>query len=222
MLERGALPGDLPLDDLVAHFRAHFSDEANRGEVLGTRIGDIAHVASDVMGRYIVDNPVNAWIGGNTGLPSPWFTFDPGQARLRYTGPQPEHRQCFLDAVEERVAYRLTQYRQRRYASGRHVKVVPNGASACIMLGNDASDGLPRGSGWQLIRSGDEYFYAKFASIAVNVIKRRPVDSNDEPNLIVDVLTTLFNDVDLLQFNRAYRMTIVKAAGEDAWRMVAM
>jgi superfamily II DNA or RNA helicase/HKD family nuclease len=220
MLERGALPGDLPLEDLVTHFRAHFSNEANRGEVLGTRIEDITHVASDVIGRYIVDNPVNAWIGGNTGQPSPWFTYDSGQARFRYTGPRPEHRTCFLDAVEERVAYRLMQYRQRRYAAGRHVKVVPNGAGACIMLGKDASDGLPRGSGWQLIRSGDEYFYAKFASIAINVIKRRPVDFNDEPNLIVEVLKTLFNDVDLLQFNRAYRMTIVKETGEASWRMV--
>jgi hypothetical protein len=52
------------------------------------------------------------------------------------------------------------------------------------------------------------------------VIKRRPVDFNDEPNLIVEVLKTLFNDVDLLQFNRAYRMTIVKETGEASWRMV--
>lgn len=113
------------------------------------------------------------------------------------------------------------QYRHRRYSVDRHVKVIPNGASACIMLGNDASDGLPRGSGWQLVRAGSDYFYAKFAAIAINVIKRRPVDSSDEPNLIVDVLKTLFNDIDLLQFNRAYRLSFVKESGEDAWRMVA-
>jgi superfamily II DNA or RNA helicase len=220
MLERGALPGDLSLDELVRHFRAHFSQEAHHSEVVGTRIEDVAYVASDVMGRYIVDNPVKAWIGGNTGQPSPWFTYDPGEARFRYTGPRAEHRQCFLDAVSERVAYRLMDHRHRRYAAGRYVKVMPNGASACVMLGKDASDGLPRGSGWQLVRAGNDYFYAKFASIAINVVKRRPVDSNDEPNIIVEVLKTLFNDADLLEFRRAYRLTLVKEEGGDAWRLV--
>lgn len=220
MVERDALPDDLPLGDLVQYFRDHFSREANRSDVAGTRIEDVGHVASDVIGRYIVDNPVNAWVGGNTGQPSQWFSYDPDHARFRYIGPRPEHRECFLNAIRERVTYRLMQYRQRQHAGTRFVKVIPNNAGACIMLGHDAGDGLPRGSGWQLVRAGDEYFYVKFASVAINVIKRRPIDSIDEPNIIVEVLKALFNDENLLSFQRAYRMTIVKEPGEASWRMV--
>ena len=77
-----------------------------------------------------------------------------------------------------------------------------------IMIGKDRTDGLPR-SGWHLVDTGHEYLYAKFVSIAVNVIKRRPVESIDEPNIIVEVLKALFNDVNLLEFRRAYRMMFV-------------
>jgi superfamily II DNA or RNA helicase/predicted house-cleaning noncanonical NTP pyrophosphatase (MazG superfamily) len=219
MLDRGALPGNVSLPDLMAHFREHFSKETNYAELVGTRIENVTHVANEVLGQYIVDNPLNAWIGGNTRRPSQWFSYDPAPKRFQYTGPRPEQLECFKDAVSERVRYRLMQYRHRKYAADRYAKVIPNNSGACIMIGKDRTDGLPR-SGWHLVDTGHEYLYAKFASIAVNVIKSRPVESIDEPNIIVEVLKALFNDVDLLDFRRAYRMRFVKAAGQDAWLMV--
>lgn len=220
MLERQALPGEITLGALVEHFREHFSRDAYRLDVSGTRIEDVRGVDAETLGRYILDNPINAWVGGNTRQASPWFRYDATWEVFRYIGPQARDRTTFVQALRERIDHRLLHYRQRAHADERTVKVIPNGTGACIMLGRDRGDRLPRGAGWQLLKLGDDYYYMKFANIAINAIKRQPVDAPGEPNVIVEVLKRLFEDERLLEFRRAYRLSIVRTAEGNAWTFV--
>jgi len=56
---------------LSAHFRQHFSKARFSRDSVGTDIADVMHVAARVLDTYVIANPINAWIGGNTTAASP-------------------------------------------------------------------------------------------------------------------------------------------------------
>jgi superfamily II DNA or RNA helicase/HKD family nuclease/predicted house-cleaning noncanonical NTP pyrophosphatase (MazG superfamily) len=222
LLDEGCLTSGMPVREIARYFRTHFSREANRFDVVGTRVEDIAHCAEDILLRYVLENPIHAWVGGNKEEPSRWFAYDSGRGVFLYTGPNPRHGEVFAAALRERVDYQLMRYQQRRQGRTRVAKVIPTETGACIMLGADNGDGLPRNAGWKVVQVGGEFFYAKFAKVAVNVIKRRPVEGREEANILVEVLQKLFADANLLQFRRSYRISIVRCAENDAWTLVPL
>lgn len=223
MVAHRQLPGAVPLSELVTYFRTHFDQERYAADVAGTDIDEVSGVADDVLGQYIVRNPINAWIGGNTREPSRYFAYDPAGQMFRYVGPNPERTEAFLEAVSERVDWRLHGYMQRPGPARNLFKVIPTGegGSACIMLGNSAGDGLPRGEGWRLVRINGHYLYAKFAKVAINLLRAMPDDTRGLPNLLIDELKKLFCDDRLLDFGRAYRVRITREAGEGCWVLEA-
>ena len=223
MLEHRSLPGAIRLDELVAYFRRHFEPERHRADIANTEIADVAHVASDVIGRYIVRNPINAWVGGNSREQSKYFAWDPAGMLFRYVGPRPEHVDAFLAAVAERVDWRLQSYAQRPGPARNLYKVIPTGqgGGACIMLGHDSGDGMPRGEGWKLVRINGRYRYAKFAKVAINLIRETPSDDRGAGNLLVTELEELFGGVNLLEFSRVYRVRITRLPVEECWEIEA-
>jgi Homing endonuclease associated repeat len=220
LLDISGLGSGVTLDALIAHFRRHFTDPRFRDDVQGTEIADTANVVRETLGKYIVRNPINAWIGGNTQSPSRYFAYDAQRSEFRYIGPQSPTTTALVHAVQERLDYLQLRYQHRSTAHERLYKVIPHGNGACIMLGSDLADGLPRASGWQLVRIAGQYRYAKFAKVAINVIADSPEDG--APNVIVPMLKQLFADEQLLDFRRAYRLRIYRSAEEGAWCVEAV
>lgn len=222
LLDTNSLASGLQLGEIADYFRKHFSKDANRPEISGTSVEDIVNCGESILVQYILENPIRAWIGENRNEPSRWFAYDRIEKRFLYTGPQPRHWAVFVTAIRERVEYRLMRYHQRRYGRTRVAKVIRTESGACIMLGSENGDGLPRNSGWKVVQVGGEFLYAKFAKVAVNVIKRRPVDGREEPNILVEALQRLFADPDILAFRRAYRISIVRSTDSEAWQLVPL
>jgi hypothetical protein len=175
------------------------------------------HVAAPVLDTYVIANPINAWIGGNTTAPSPWFAYDAGTKTFSYIGPMASDGAAFAEAVKERVDWRLDTYLSRPGPGRNTYKVIPNGNSACIMLGNASGDGLPRSGGWKVIKINGAFRYAKFARIAINLIAAEP----DGDNVIVPELQKLLGS-DLLEFNRPQRVMIGAESDSDCWLISAV
>jgi superfamily II DNA or RNA helicase len=214
MLESGHFQTSISLDDLSLHFRRHFSKARFSRDIVGTAIADVKHVAAPVLDNYIVANPINAWIGGNTTAASPWFSFDAGTRTFSYIGPTTDDEVAFAEAIQERVEWRLETYLSRPGPGRNTYKVIPNGNSACIMLGSPSGDGLPRGAGWKVIKINGSFKYAKFARVAVNWIAAEP----DGDNVISQELQRLLGS-DLLEFNRPQRVMISAEGDADCWQI---
>jgi superfamily II DNA or RNA helicase len=217
MLASGRFQTSISLDELSAHFRQHFSKARFSRDIVGTGIADVTHVSAPVLDAYVVANPINAWIGGNTTAPSPWFAYDVGTRAFSYIGPMAGDDAAFAEGIKERVDWRLETYLSRPGPGRNTYKVIPNGNTACIMLGDPSGDGLPRGGGWKVVKINGAFRYAKFARIAINWIAAEP----DGDNVISMELQKLLGS-DLLEFNRPLRVMIAAQSDSDCWLVSAV
>jgi hypothetical protein len=217
MLASGRFQTSISLGELSAYFRQHFSKARYSRDIVGTGIADVMHVAASVLDAYVIANPINAWIGGNTTAPSPWFAYDAGTRTFDYIGPMAGDDAAFAEAIKERVDWRLETYLSRPGPGRNTYKVIPNGNTACIMLGNPSGDGLPRSGGWKVIKINGAFRYAKFARIAINWIAAEP----DGDNLIAQELQNLLGS-DLLEFKRPQRVMIAAESDSDCWLVSAL
>ena len=217
MLQSGLFLHSISLDELTAHFRQHFAKARFSRDIVGTDIADVVQVAPAVLDEYVIANPINAWIGGNTTAASPWFAYDVGTRTFSFIGPTADDEAAFAEAIKERVDWRLETYSSRPGPGRNTYKVIPNGNGACIMLGNPSGDGLPRNGGWKVIKINGAFRYAKFARIAINWIAAEP----DGDNVISQELRTLLGS-DLLEFNRPQRVMITAESDSDCWLVSAV
>ena len=217
MLEPEGFRRSISLDELAGHFRRHFSKARYSRDFVGADIEDVMQVAPTVLDAYIRANPINAWIGGNTGAASPWFEYDDGTRTFSYIGSTTGDDAAFAEAIKERVDWRLETYLSRPGPGRNTYKVIPNGDGACIMLGNPAGDGLPRNGGWKVIRINGAFRYAKFARIAINWIATEP----DGNNAISQELQKLLGS-DLLEFDRPHRVIIAAESDSECWQLSAV
>jgi hypothetical protein len=200
-----------------SYFRRHFSQARFARDIVGTDIADMTNVVSAVLDAYVVANPINARVGGNTATASRWLAYDPGSRTFSYIGPTADDEPALTAAVKERVEWRLETYLSRPGPGRNTYKVIPNSANACIMLGSPAGDGLPRSGGWKVIKINGAFKYAKFARIAINWIAAEP----DGDNIISSELQILLGS-DLLDFNRPQRVMITAESDSGCWNVAAV
>lgn len=207
MLRDGAFQPVVSLADIVQHFRAHFQHARYRHELDGTPVTRIADVETATLERYILDNPINAWIGGNRGEPSRHFRWSERDRTFAYVGPIASDVSAFAAAVAERAGWRIEAHLARPGPDQAAYKVIPasQGSRAIIMLGAENGDGLPRSAGWQVVRINGRLTYAKFAKIAINTLAEQP----DDENLLTAELLKMFGP-DLLRFDRPHRVLVVR------------
>lgn len=207
MLRDGSLRPVVPIADIRQHFRTHFQHARYRHELDGTPVTRIAEVEAATLERYIFDNPINAWIGGNRGEPSPYFRWSEADRTFAYVGPQASDVGAFAAAVAERVAWRIEAHLARPGPDQAAYKVIPasQGSRAIVMLGDENGDGLPRSGGWQVVRINGRLMYAKFAKIAINTLAEKP----DGENVLTSELQKMFGP-ELLRFERPHRVLIVR------------
>ena len=216
MLKDGQFKRCISLAEIAQHFREHFSKERFRHEIAGSRIADITAVSKAILEAYIIENPVNAWIGGNTPTRTSYFRFDLDKAEFSRVGPDATDQSLFASAVAMRVAWRLETHLSRPGPGRTVYKVIPHGSGACIMLGPPSGDGLPRDGGWQVVRINGRLVYAKFAKIAVNWL----AEAQDGVNILTQELTTLLG-ADLLRFDAPHRVIVSRVADSAVYAISA-
>lgn len=112
-LERdGGLALPISLQDLSAGFRTFFNAPLYRRDLVGTPILDLDHVTDRTLEAYVQKNPVNAWVGEKS-QGDAFFQYDKASKKLSFSGKGVD-LPGFHEAVQERVAYRLFDYFQRR------------------------------------------------------------------------------------------------------------
>jgi len=202
--------------ELVAAFRAYFTEERYREDVAGTELEAAAAVGAPGWLRYIEKYPIDAWTKPNKSVATPFFSWQKTASTLVYTGPRPTDPALatpFARAIKDRALARLDAYWQRPGPTRMVFPVIPTGdASLCIMFGN-RREGLP--TDWHLVAINGRHLYGKFVNVALNVLKERPVDERNEPNLLTAELTRLFGGA----VPARARVRLTRQAGAAVWRI---
>lgn len=233
MCAHGKFQRAIHIDELVVFFRAYFSEERHRSDITGTAVEDVEVVSREIWQKYILDNPVNAWIGGNTNRASSFFSWNGKTSEFCYIGPplaqKANGESLFGEGIRDRAAAKLLSY-WGRPGPGKFVfPVIPTGTSddadsvesaersLCIMFGSgEARNGLPEG--WHAIRINGEFYYGKFAKVALNVIKNKPSDDRSIPNELTQQLRRLLlPGNDLAKLPPRPRVRLVKSPTAAIW-----
>jgi len=212
--------------DLVSAFRAYFAEDRHRDDVLGTEVEDVATVSDQAWLRYIDRNPIAAWVGRDRGTVSSFFAWQEVNSSFRYIGPPaagPALEDHFARAVLDRTTARLDAYWSRP-GPGRFVfPLIPAGSTSsrrhtsddgklCIMFGVHR-EGLP--VGWHLVAINGRHMYGNFVAKALNVLKAKPSDARDEPNVLTQELLKLYGG----SLPRKPRVRFVRQTGAAVWEI---
>jgi superfamily II DNA or RNA helicase/diadenosine tetraphosphate (Ap4A) HIT family hydrolase/HKD family nuclease len=182
MIAADAFPGVIAIEELVQRVR----HKASRTPLLVTEFGD--KLTNDAALRELLeDNPINAWVSGAGTGNHAYFAYQDGQfsSLLRCTE---EDRSGLVLLVEELCDYRLAKYLERRVAeqgcAPRIICSVSNNGKKPILFLPDRSSnpGIPTGA-QKVIADGVEYT-ARFAKIAVNVLKESDSSTNSLPAIL--------------------------------------
>jgi hypothetical protein len=179
--------------DLAARFRAFFlGSPKHRRDLVKTDIEALEGVTEEQLVAYLERNPIAAWTNtGKDGQRATFFTYNMGAKTLTFNEPRDV---AGLDgALRERVAYRLAHYFETRFARRNVFNVINAGQDhGIIMLGADEEAPVPRNEGWKPVEIGGRKMFAKFAKIAINILKDEPTDDSAIPNRLTEVLEELF------------------------------
>lgn len=231
MCEAGEFKSVIGIDDLLRFFRIYFAAERHRADVIGTSVEEVESVSATVWHQYLLKNPINAWIGVNTGRQSPFFSWNDKFQEFHYIGPMPRSegaRQRFTVEVHDRVEGRLDQYWSRPGVNKNVYTVIPTGDAVdregrtlCVMFGEgEARHGMPLG--WHPVKINGKYLYGKFVKIALNVLKDRPTDDRSVPNVLSEELIQLVGTPGKRQSGRPVRVRFLRSTGADVWDIQAV
>jgi superfamily II DNA or RNA helicase/HKD family nuclease/predicted house-cleaning noncanonical NTP pyrophosphatase (MazG superfamily) len=201
--------------ELIAEFRNFFGHERFRDDVVGTEVEAVGTVSDAVWLKYLDKNPISAWTKRKTDGGSAFFAWDAATQQFRYTGPSPAaaDEPAFALAVHDRLTARLEAYAQRPSPGRLVFPVIPAGeGSVCVMFG-ERRESLP--VDWHLVDINGRHLYGKFVKVALNVLKERPTDDRDEPNLLTVELARLFGGAMPVKA----RVRFTRQAGAAVWRM---
>jgi hypothetical protein len=209
-VRRGGLSAPVALEVLVEDFRRFFLESPrHRKDLEGADLGDLERVSAEKLRDHVLRNPVAAWLNPGKGGRSVYF--ERSGDDLLYVGPRPRDVVAFEEAVLERVAWRLAAYFETRYERVDTFKVMHSGEKGIIMLGDNSRGVVPRDQGWKPVQVGGREMWAKFAKVAINVLKEFPTD--EAPNRMTEVLEDLFGPGGF-RSDRRNRVRIVPGEGE--------
>jgi hypothetical protein len=215
-LEAGGLQRPVPVDELVAGFRRFFTSSRKYArDLVGTEVEAIDQASDDRLRTYLERNPLAAWTNaGKNGERTVYFAYDESQGMFSFVGPKASNAEAYMSAIGDRVEFRLAEYFEARFERKNVFNVINGGDDrGIIMLGSDESAPIPRAQGWKPILMNGQRWWAKFAKIAVNVLKESP-DDGTSPNLLTEQLEVMFGSGGYLP-QRGNRVRITPALDED-------
>jgi len=109
MLAADGLPGSIGMDELLAAIRHLAARSAVLREDLGGHLGDDSQLE-----KHLLDNPINAWIGGNSTGRDTFFDYANGSFSTTFDVPSGS-RQEFKELARELIDWRLAEYMDRQF-----------------------------------------------------------------------------------------------------------
>jgi hypothetical protein len=172
MIAKGRVPGSVELIELAAEVRRM----AARSAALSREIEQ-----HDDLESLLINQPIHAFTGGNTGEPSPYFRFENGRFHVTVGGGDGT-KAALPEMLREICDLRLAQYLSRSGdGTGRarfFCKVFHSNGSPILKLPDrqDAGD-LPAGDVPVLVEG--KHYTARFVKIAINVLEDADTGRNE-------------------------------------------
>jgi len=219
MIAKGRVPGSVELIELAAEVRRM----AARSAALSREIEQ-----HDDLESLLINQPIHAFTGGNTGEPSPYFRFENGRFHVTVGGGEGT-KAALPEMLREICDLRLAQYLSRRGdGTGRarfFCKVFHSNGSPILKLPDrqDAGD-LPVGDVPVLVDG--KHYTARFVKIAINVLE----DADTGRNELATVLRRWFGPAagangraDSVLFDRSSGEWVMQAVtgagiGAELWK----
>jgi superfamily II DNA or RNA helicase len=186
LLNEDAVPGEMPIDNLVKSFARVVGRSPKWRNEVGIPLDDLNGIK-----KLLVQNPIAAWTGGRGTSGIPYFKYESGVYRSSFQLKN-DSKAAFQELVREIVDWRLAQYLVRgdpeeSATVGFKAKVSHSGGRPILFLPDRSRmQGVPLGDTHLLIE-GDDYI-GNFVKVALNVVHK---DGSDE-NLLPAVLRGWF------------------------------
>lgn len=220
MLELESFPGRAPIDQLVRSVERI----ARRSPALIADLGESIE-SGDALRRHLEANPIAAWTGGRGTGGRAFFQYDEGYFETSFSVPVGEEER-YRDLAREVAEHRLAEYLLRPTAPGGGEGLRfqcrlshADGRPIIFLPDRDRAEGVPED--WVPVDVDGQPFEAKFARIAVNVLRRRGA----EENVLGEVLRGWFGEdagrpgtrhqVEFLERGGRWSLAPVGASGEE-------
>lgn len=182
LLNEDVIPGEIGIDVLAQIF----AQRAKRSEIL---IDDVGSALNDPekLKKLIIENPINAWIGGKGTKGDKYFKFDDNILKTTFTVPE-TLRSAFQEFVREIVDWRLAEYLLRpNVADIQNDQIVfkvisSNGVIVLQFPERKDQDGIPVGLTEVII--DDSIYFAEFGEENIGVVNEEESGANILPQLL--------------------------------------
>jgi hypothetical protein len=185
MLNADRLPGMIEIDTLVRVVAQVAGRSAKLRADVGSALNDPL-----ALRHHLEVNPLAAWTGGAGTGGTAYFSYADGRFSSRFLVPD-ESRPAFQELVRELVEWRLAEYLDRQPdevepvpGTGRIVCKVSHAAGRPILFLPDRSADLHIPRGEQSVTIDGQMYEARFAEVAVNVIRKVGSPENELPVLM--------------------------------------
>jgi len=165
MLDANAIAGSVSLDDLASHVAFHAQQEDRLKADFGDRLESHAKLK-----KLLRENPINAWIGGNTGKPSDYFKFE--DDKFISTIDVSESLLDYFEAMaQELIDWRIREYLARPALNpdSFQCRIIQSGGRPIIRLPDRDKYEFPEGE--TTLEVNGENYTAKFVKYFLNVIR---------------------------------------------------
>jgi len=181
MLNRDALPGSVPIDDLTDEFALIAGRAARTRQDVSVPLDDRPALRS-----LIEDNPIPAWVGGEGTGGTPYFAYADENFRF-LPKVSDELRPAFQELVREHIDWRMAEYLRRgspeATANSFDCKVIHSGPNPILILPDrERHANIP--ADWTPVEMNGQSYEANFVKVAVNVVRKEGAEGNRLPEIL--------------------------------------
>lgn len=183
MIDEGAFPGAIGIDQLVAAVERR----ARRNAHLAEELGD-ALKGAGALRKKLEKYPIPAWTGGEGTGKTSYFSYAKGVFASRAMESSEGEQAALAELTRELAVWRLAAYLEQK--TGLYVLEVNHSKLDPILkpLERKANLGLPHG--WANVQVNGETYQLSFQEIAVNVAHR----PGGEDNVLAEILRGWFGE----------------------------
>lgn len=182
LLNQDSFPGSLEIDALTRTFRHVLGRSAALHDL------DLDALSDAELRQQIEKQPIAAWVGGKGTGDHGYFAYENEVLRTTFDVPSTEAREEFQELAREIVDWRLAEYvESRKHAELETESIVckviqASGRPIIKLPDRERQAGIP--FDWTPVEIDGTTYEAKFAKIAVNLIRSPDSDGNELPGVL--------------------------------------